>query len=400
MAILEKIAPSKLNVTWASVAFALSLLLPSTAIIEKHFDIIGVVVYATIASLLLLLFIQNRIYLAQLSLKFTERQVFLMVILTFTTLLMIFALVYPIANSGTYGQGSDGDEALNIATTELLHGRYPYYPRTYLGNLISPLPGELLLASPFVLLGNGAYQNFFWLLIFFFTMKSYLNDSRSALLLLWVIFALSPAVVHGWVIGSDYISNSLYVLLFMMWMVTSTTQQNISILRKLLPAILLGIGLSSRANFVMLLPLLFSLLNQIVGWKLATKYTAVTIIAFMVITLPFYLYDPEGFSPLHTTRKLAQFQTVLPFAGLVIPLANGILALILALLFQDSNLKTLLRNCMIVLAFPVLCGIVLSSIQYGKIDFSFAYFGIFFLFFGVAAFWDSLFENIKLEPIN
>lgn len=400
MAILEKIAPSKLNVTWASVAFALSLLLPSTAIIEKYFDIIGVVVYATIASLLLLLFIQNRIYLAQLSLKFTERQVFLMVILTFTTLLMIFALVYPIANSGTYGQGSDGDEALNIATTELLHGRYPYYPRTYLGNLISPLPGELLLASPFVLLGNGAYQNFFWLLIFFFTMKSYLNDSRSALLLLWVIFALSPAVVHGWVIGSDYISNSLYVLLFMMWMVTSTTQQNISILRKLLPAILLGIGLSSRANFVMLLPLLFSLLNQIVGWKLATKYTAVTIIAFMVITLPFYLYDPEGFSPLHTTRKLAQFQTVLPFAGLVIPLANGILALILALLFQDSNLKTLLRNCMIVLAFPVLCGIVLSSIQYGKIDFSFAYFGIFFLFFGVAAFWDSLFENIKLEPIN
>jgi hypothetical protein len=57
------------------------------------------------------------------------------------------------------------------------------------------LPGALLLAVPFVLLGNSAHQNLFWLFAFLFSLNSYLKDRRLALLLLWVILALAPVVL-------------------------------------------------------------------------------------------------------------------------------------------------------------------------------------------------------------
>ena len=58
-------------------------------------------------------------------------------------LLALFVVVYPRVNTTTPGRGSDRDEALNLAATELLDGRYAYYPATYLGNPISPLPGAI-----------------------------------------------------------------------------------------------------------------------------------------------------------------------------------------------------------------------------------------------------------------
>jgi hypothetical protein len=383
---------SKLN--WSLLGFALSLFIPSTAIFQKYLGIPGVVAYIVIASLALLYLYRRRNFLARLAPKIAERQVVLLTILTFLIMLIAFLVVYPIANSGIFGGGSDGDEALNIATTELLHGHYPYYLQTYLGNPISPLPGAVLLAVPFVLLGNSAYQNFFWLLIFFIAMKSTLKDARSALLLFWAIFALSPIVFYSLLIGSDYISNSLYVLLFVWWMTSSVIQPAHSGWERGLSAVLLGIGLSSRANFVLLLPLVFSTLLQNAGWKSAMKYTVLTCTAFILVTLPFYLYDPQGFSPLHSFNKLSQFQSIVPFAGFSIPLATGIIALGLAY-FQPvgRNLNVLFRNCALVLAFPVLSGIVLSGIKSGRTDFSFAFYGVFFLFYGAVSFWDDLFEK-------
>jgi hypothetical protein len=375
------------------VGFALSLFIPSTAIFQKYLGIMGVVAYIAIASLALLLFIKYKYIFARRASKVTEKQVLWLATLTFLLLLIIFLVGYPIANSGIVGGGSDGDDALNTATTELLHGRYPYYPKTYLGNPISPLPGTLLLAVPFVLFGNGAYQNFFWVLAFFVVMKSYFKDGRSALLLLWLIFALSPIVLYVFVVGSDYLSNSLYVLLFILWMTVSISQPNQSNWGKILPAILLGIGLSSRANFVLLLPLVFSTLVQKGGWKPAIKYTAVTCITFIVVTVPFFLYDPQGFSPLHTSNKLGQFQSIIPFAGFLIPLVTAIIALIFVFSMSVShNLDSLFRKSAIVLAFPVLCGVVLSSIKSWSADFQFAYFGVFFLFFGAVSSWRNLFE--------
>ena len=83
-------------------------------------------------------------------------------LISLVLLAVAFGVIYPIANRGVSG-GSDRDEALNIAAAALWRGENPYYQRTYLGNVVSPLPGAILLAEPFVAIGNSAYGNLFWL---------------------------------------------------------------------------------------------------------------------------------------------------------------------------------------------------------------------------------------------
>ena len=390
---MPKTASSFSALNWALVGFALSLLIPSTAVVQKYSGVAGVLVYLVVASVILVL-VRHGSIRTGLTSRLAEKQVLWLMVLTFGLVLVAFMAVYPIANSGVVGGGSDGDDALNLAATELMNGRYPYCPKTYLGNAISPLPGALLRAMPFVLLGNSAYQNFFWLLVFFFSMRSYLKDARFALLLLWALLIFSPAVLHNLLIGSDYVSNGLYVLLFTLWMVTSLSQpQPTPGWKSVVLAILLGIGLSSRAIFILILPLVFSALVRKAGWKPAIKYTAITSAAFLAITVPFYLYDPLGFSPLHTVQELGQFQSVMPFAGFIIPLVAGLIAIVPSLARPTSRDHTsLFRKCTIVLAFPVLCGIDLDSIARGRVYFGFASFGVFFLFFGAVGSWEGVFE--------
>jgi hypothetical protein len=373
------------------LGLALSLFVPSTFLFQKYLGIIGVVVYVAAASSALVVVVRRRSVIERFLSRLTDRQIIGLALLTFVLISIAFLIVYPIANSGASGGGSDSDDALNVATTELLHGRYPYYPRTYLGNPISPLPGALLLAAPFVLLGNSAYQNILWLLVFFAAMKLYLRGWRPALWLLWTILILSPIVLYLIMIGSDYIANTLYVLVFIQWLMVSVSQSDPGRRASMLPAILLGIGLSSRANFLLVLPLVLVALARNVGWRTAIGLTLLTIAAFAAVTLPFYLYDPRGFSPLHTIDELEPLQAALPAANWLIPAVTGLLTLILAIVqLQRGRLAILFRNCAIVLALPVWCGIVLTSIRFARPYFGYASFGVFYLFFGAVAFGGAL----------
>jgi len=382
---------------WAVVGFALSLFIPSTAIVQRHLGLVGVAAYLLVASAVLLLLVKYRHALAERASRITGRQVLWLTTLTFLLVLAAFLIVYPIADSGVIGGGSDNDDALDGAATELLHGRHPYYARTYHGNATPQLPGAVLLAAPFVLLGYSAYQNLFWLLAFFLAMKQHFRDGRLALLLLWTIFAISPVVLYEILVGSDRMANSLYVLLAVLWMVRAISLPGLPRWQVVAPAIFLGIALSSRANFLLLLPLVFAAMVRAAGWRTAAMYAAITGSSFLAVTLPFYLYDPQAFSPLDTAAKLGQFEPVLPYAGVLLPLVTLILALVLAFLQPAGrNQEALLRNCAIVLALPVLCGIVLRSIQTGGAGLSFAAYGTFFLFFGAVAFWGVFFEDTAL----
>jgi hypothetical protein len=373
---------------WLLIGFSLALFIPSTAVLQKYFGIVGVGVYIVASSLLIL--IGYRYIFTRFVSIVTDKKVLWLSAFTFIFLLTVFFAGYPLANSGILGPGSDRDEALNTATMELLQGRYPYYPKTYFGNPISPMPGSLLLAAPFVLLGNSAYQNIFWLFVFVYSMSSHLKNSRSALLLLWVILALSPVIFQELVTGGDLLSNSIYILLFVMWVVGAIPQPGTSRKKKLLLAILLGVGLASRANLALILPLVYSSLVRKTGWRSATKYIAITCFTLGLITVPFYLYDPQGFSPLHTANTLGQFELILPYSGLILPLATGAIAILLSLHHSNSSVCQLLRNCVVVLAFPVLSGTVLYSIKTSSLNFGFAGFGISFLFFGAVAFWSMM----------
>ena len=141
-------------------ALWLCLVLPSAFAVQKYFGGLGLGGYsiATACAIWMQLHCQWRL---------SEREAVWLSIATFAGLSVLFAVTYPIANTHIPGMGSDDDDALNIAVAELLHGHYPYYARTYLGNLIHHFPGTFLLAAPFVLLGTSAIQNLVWLALFF-----------------------------------------------------------------------------------------------------------------------------------------------------------------------------------------------------------------------------------------
>jgi len=160
----------------ALLGLSTSLIVPSTAIIQKYSDLISVLLYVIVSTFILFI-IANYISTRKLP-SLSDKQFLLLIGILFTALIFIFFIVYPLANSGILGKGSDRDEALNIAIEELMAGHYPYYAKTYLDHPISPLPGSLLLASPFAILGNSAYQNFFWLFLFLITTKFYFQSKK------------------------------------------------------------------------------------------------------------------------------------------------------------------------------------------------------------------------------
>jgi hypothetical protein len=112
--------------------------------------------------------------------------------LTLLALIAVVSIGYPLANSGVYGPGGDVDDAMRIATTELILGHYPYYLKTYLGWPISPLPGAIFLAVPWAVSGLLQLQNVFWIGVLFGVLRQHFQKSAPALLLRVVIFAPLP----------------------------------------------------------------------------------------------------------------------------------------------------------------------------------------------------------------
>ena len=375
--------------TFAGLAFC--LVIPSCGVIQKYFGNIGLLIYLVAATAILWLVFR---YLLELVLsRLSERQAQFLAAVTFVALIAVFALVFPRANVHVAGRGSDADDALNLAVGELLHGRYPYYVQTYLQNSIANFPGAILLAAPFVLLGNSAYQNLFWFGVFFFAVSRLQQSWRGGLILIWIVLLFSPVVMNYVVTGGDDLANSIYVLLFMLT-VRWVSSSDVPAWKRVLAALLVGVGLSSRANFLLVMPQLFAALTIKAGWRAALNYVAGAGAAFAAVTIPFWLYDPADFTPLHAqAHKVAEFQTILPFAGLVVPALGGCIAMALAWRSIKLRRETWLRDCAIVQAFLVVCVATLTIIQTGTLSLTSASYGVFFLFFGVLAFGPKMFET-------
>jgi hypothetical protein len=386
---------------WTVAGLGSCLILPSCGIVQKYFGNLGLVFYLLAASAFL--WISYRFLSGLFLSRLSERQALYLTVATFVALGVIFAYVYPKANTHVAGYGSDADDALNLAAHQLLQGRYPFYPETYLHNPIGIFPGAVLLSLPFVLLGGSASQNLFWLAAFSFSLSRTRSSWRLSLLLLWTLLLLSPVVMQQLVTGTDDVANSIYVLLFMLLMVRWVPSADAAVSKKILAALILGIGLSSRGNFVLVLPQLFSELTRRANWSVAVKYLALTSAAFAMVTLPFWLYDPAGFSPFHNqANKVAVFQTLLPQAGFIIPALGGCIALALAIQSLRRHRATWLRDCAIVQAFLVFSVVTLSLIQRGTFSLVLIGYGVFFLFFGVIFFGLRMFDmsEVSAQSVN
>jgi hypothetical protein len=376
--------------TWVWVAFCLAI--PATSQIERHFGLIATVGYLVVIGPVVLLI--GRYVLPPVVNRISGRCLVLIELAVLGVLIAGFLVLFPIADARKeIGLGGDKDDALNIAVTELVHGRYPYYPCTYLGAKLSPLPGAVLLAAPFVALGSSAYQNILWIMAFYVTTCWYTGSRPAALLLLCIIFALCPSALRDYVAGSDVLANGIYVLVFALLMLHTVLRENARPWQGVLAAVLLGVAVSSRLNFTLVVPLIASVILQRRGPRQAIVYTAVVVATFAALTLPFYFYDPQGFSPLHTLDMVAHLDGVLPFGAYLVPAGMVILALLLSLRRMNGPDAVFLYNCAIVQAFPVLCGIVLEIVYNTRPDslrLIYASYGLNFLFFGLLAAWGTV----------
>ncbi len=158
-----KIKPLRRYPIIAITAFV-SMLLPSIILFNKYLGAKSILLYWAIALILLAVLIAFKDKLFELIAHIPDKVVTVLLILFFVVIVVITVVIYPIANSGKYGYGSDSDDSINAATSALLQGRYPYYAKLYTGQPVSQFPGAIILALPWVaVFGHAAYQNVFGL---------------------------------------------------------------------------------------------------------------------------------------------------------------------------------------------------------------------------------------------
>jgi len=380
------------------LAFVVCLIVPSAAIFKKA-GIPALIVYVILA-LLTCWWMTRRFWPWLRALRvplFLETAAAVILCIGLSSL---YSYAHPRIDTAGFRIGgvsigaSDNDDAIDVALDELFAGRYPYYARTFLDNPLSPLPGALLLAMPFYLLGDSALLNVFWTVMFFWFVQRRMRSMRAAVMLAAIVLFLSPNATYQIVQGTDYGANTIYVFIFAALLLERVRRDGCASIASAAAAVLLGIGLSSRLNFVMVLPFVFIALLRSTSWKNAMLSCAIAAIVFIVVTAPFYVYDPAGFSPLHTFGKLSAYGRI-PWAAFVAPLVACVASVVLMWRRRGRYEPTALaRDLSVVMAFLVFVSVVIYGIAGGIFVFWDAlHFGTFFLYPGVFGFGIPLLED-------
>lgn len=319
--------------------------------------------------------------------RVTERQALILAAATLLALIALFVAVYPIANAGLTGRGSDREDNINYAVRAMLNGQNPYEHRGYY------LPGTFLLALPFVALGNSAWQNFLWVAVLFFASRRLLGDGRLALLLLWTLLLLCPAFLQELVTGGDLITNTVSVIVAALLVTWNAGRSGQPPWKTILVAVFFGVALASRLNFALVAPLVIALVARRAGWKIAVLTAAATIATVVALGLAFGLADPDHLAMLRFQNRFGFFEAAWPGAKFAVPAAATAMAAFLAWPRLTRSTSDLLRNSTLVLAFPIVAGMVLAVMQFGPIGLGFAVqgWGLFFLFSGALWLWPEMF---------
>lgn len=239
----------------------------------------------------------------------------------------VFVVMYPLAHSGRLGPGTDRDEALNLALRALLHGGYPYYPVTRFGAPITPLPGALLLALPFYVLGNAAFQVLLWAPLFLLFCRRALPSQKQALLFAGLCVLANLSFLQDYVSGGDYSINIFYFTMALVFL-QARLGRDAAWAELVLPVLLLGVALASRPVWCLALPVLF--LQSRAHWIKGAAVCALALAVMLLLSAPFYFYDPPHFSPLHIVGFAS---SAIPHAAVLLPglaLAATLLALVVA----------------------------------------------------------------------
>lgn len=202
--------------------------------------------------------------------------------------------IYPQADALKYqGRGSPQDDALIVGGERLVQGLNPYEGETFKKEWVSAGPAWVVMALPFTLSGTFALFTPFWIALTAFIIER-LRSRRAALLFLILCFS-SPVVWELSVTGSDMVAMGCAFLLLVLWSFRAWTGGNF--LAKFLSAIFTASVTTSRIVFGYLQLLLAGFLLRR-SFKMAIAYGAATMGLFVLMQLPFYLWNPERYFPL------------------------------------------------------------------------------------------------------
>jgi hypothetical protein len=313
----------------------------------------------------------------------------------FTLLFMVFMVVYPIADSGRLGFYSDRDEAIDVAVRQLAAGNYPYRCKALsgihdgcpaVGNPIAPLPGALLVSAPFVLVWGSAVQSFFWLGVFYFSSKRYTGNANLSSVHLLSLVVLAPVLVAEILTGGDLIANTLAVTSFILLSLRARSPMS-GIVRGLL----LGVMLSWRAHFILVaIPLAAYHIKSRELDKLLMIGLAAAV-SFVAVTVPFWLVNPDAFTPWTVQQHFDEFKQILPHGNLVAIVIAVPLGAVLG--FRSRTHEDLLIACAATLIVPMLLAILLNSMSQGRPTFLFfGWYAISSLFLGTLG---AIMQHIK-----
>jgi hypothetical protein len=220
-------------------------------------------------------------------------------VLLFLALTAAFAVLYPISLKHALNSGSDREDALHIELNAVRHHQYPYDTRTFLDNQPTPLPGAMLLAAPFFALGHIAWQNFLWFALFFVFAIRFFRNRATALFFLALFLLFAPGNLSDFTSGGDYLTNFFYVAIAVALFTRSLGR---SWYVSIPAALFLGVALSSRIIYaVILIPLLAPALQRTSRSRTFVLFLVV-LIAAAAVTLP--IFAPHPFT--HLLEQLDQ----------------------------------------------------------------------------------------------
>jgi len=251
-------------------------------------------------------------------------------LLVAVVLCAVFALVYPIAVSGLIGGGSDRADALDVTSAALLAGRLLYEPLTYLGNPPTPMPGAVILAAPFHLIGGAALQNVFWFPLFCALAPRIVGDRRGAAAYLAIFVLGCPGVLIDFVTGSDFATNAIYVIISA-WLMTRLAPDERWPLR-FLACLFFACTLSARPIYLVEGPIVAGVMLRREGLRRMIEAMAVVAVLLAMINGPVWAAQPSRF-PLLLHASLLNIYPAWVHSGVLIPAIS--IAIACSALFID-----------------------------------------------------------------
>ena len=308
----------------------------------------------------------------------------------------MFAVLNPWEDGKGPGKSSDRDEGLNMAVERIMHGETPYYPQNSVAGPLSLLPGAIVIAAPFVALGDSGYQNVFWIFIFFALAAWHFRDRIVALSWLMLILFLSPAVAYEYISGGDLIANGIYVPLSLALAIHVWGKPESSKWLKVVVCLFVGVCLTSRSNLPFLVPLFAAAIWRVAGVKSAIVASVMTSSVIILLTVPIYLHDPAGFTPLISRKKLALVDHAIPHMSWYLVAITAVVGTVVAIQLlrrSDDVLEAVFRYGALVMIAPMIGLVLLHSVVSGRLEFGLMLdrFGLLFLFFAVLGWGKNLF---------